>query len=129
MAADCKRDARPFETLDGCHLWGATASHHRPADREQRLGRRALGQPLLELINQLVTLEHDLVLDREDFLPLVDVLVEVLEQGAPRIVEARADLLVHLVLQRAEGRVDGFWSAALLVDGEDALLDPLRIPR
>ena len=42
---------------------------------------------------------------------------------AARVVQARADLLVHLRLQRAERGVDLLGRAALLVDGEDALLE------
>ncbi len=54
---------------------------------------------------------------------LMHVLVEVLEQCSARVVHARADALVHLRLQRAEGGVDLLGRAALLVDGEDALLE------
>ena len=54
---------------------------------------------------------------------LVHVLVEVLEQHPARVVQARADLLVHLRLQLPERGVDLLGRAALLVDGEDALLE------
>ena len=51
------------------------------------------------------------------------VLVEVLEQCSTRVVHPRADALVHLSLQGAERGVDLLGRAALLVDGEDALLE------
>ena len=51
------------------------------------------------------------------------VLVEVLEECAACVVEPRADLLVHLGLQRAKGSVDLFGRPTRLVDAQDTLLE------
>ena len=54
---------------------------------------------------------------------LVHVLVEALEEPAARLVEPRADLLVHLSLQRAKGGVDLFGRPTRLVDAQDTLFE------
>lgn len=59
-------------------------SLHRPSDREQSLGFGSLGQPLLELVNELIAFLHDLVLNLEDLL-------------SPAAFEL-LDLLLNLVL-------------------------------
>src|SRR5438552_710701 len=51
------------------------------------------------------------------------VLVEVFEQLPARVVHARADALVHLLLQLAERDIDRLGRAALLVDGKDTPLE------
>jgi len=55
--------------------------------------------------------------------PLVHVLVKVFEEFAAGLVQAGADLFVHLGLEPAERRVDLGGGATLLVDGKDALLE------
>lgn len=48
---------------------------------------------------------------------LMHVLIEVLEERAARVIQARADLLVHLGLEGAERSVDLLRCAAFLIDG------------
>jgi len=67
--------------------------------------------------------ELRLGVEQPDFHPLVDILVEVFEEGAQGVDKSDADLLVHPGLQGAEGGVDGFGHSALLVDREDSLLE------
>jgi hypothetical protein len=97
------RDRRPARIVEA----GATVEH------EAGQGPEALAKPI-ELRLGVVKLQPQ---------ALVHVLVEVLEQRPARVVDTGADLLVHFRLQGAERGVDLLGRSALLVDGEDALLE------
>ena len=54
---------------------------------------------------------------------MMDVLIEVLEECAPRVVHPRADAFVHFILKPSESGLDLLRSPALLIDSEDPLLE------
>ncbi len=54
--------------------------------------------------------------------PRLHILIEMLEQQAPGLVELMGDALLHLLLQGGKGGIDLFAAAAALVEVEDASL-------
>ena len=55
--------------------------------------------------------------------PLVDILVEMLEECTPCIIEPAANLLFHLLLRFAEGGIDRLGRSAFLVNCQNAFLE------
>src|SRR5690606_8594179 len=80
--------------------------YDRPANAEERLGARTLREPLLELVDELVALLHDLILDLEDVLALaallaleflhllLDLVLLFQRRGLPRLPTQCLDLLL-----------------------------------